>query len=359
MKRAIGIGVGGLVLSVGVILAIQFWMQGSYRTTHAEISPGDGPGDALRAMAPVREVDPERSSFRPPESCPLATCGPSASSAQARAGIAGTYRSVTKSECNLELELRRRGEAIVRRTCRSEDSGHREDLRVDTARWMFADGEVRIEGAGAPARFSYRERLPYRSFGHEGAGRGLEPVMGPGERDRVDLYGYGELWRHPLPDSDAGPVTYLAPGAFEDIPPRVRAQLEVRGCRIPQAWGNAAPHNVVSGRFASPDQIDWAALCSVDGASRVVILWGGPASCPNVFSASPDAGFTSPEGTGFFSRGITAVPASRVQDPRYWSQPEDGSPPSGHDALSDAYYEVEATAYYCHGGRWTLFHSRR
>lgn len=41
----------------------------------------------------------------------------------------------------------------------------------------------------------------YSGFGGEGAGPGLEPVGSPEERDRVDLHGYGTLWKHPHPEA--------------------------------------------------------------------------------------------------------------------------------------------------------------
>jgi hypothetical protein len=150
-------------------------------------------------------------------------------------------------------------------------------------------------------------------------------------------------------------IVRLSPADFPDVPDTVRNHLVELGCSIPQGWGDPDPHNVVSGRFASPEQTDWAALCSRDGTSAVVVLWGGPVACPAPLAPMPDRNFLQDLGQDgiHFSRGLSAIPADRLS--RHWTPSGDAPPQIGRDALADAFFEKGATAYYCHEGRWLEF----
>ncbi len=155
-------------------------------------------------------------------------------------------------------------------------------------------------------------------------------------------------------DIAEGKIERLVPDAFPQLPDDVRATLEHEGCRVPQAWGEDEPHNVVNGSFAVTGQTDWAVLCSVNGRSSILVFWGGAATCPSPLAASlPDRSFLQQTGVDgiLFSRGIAAITLRE----RYW--PIDESLPDGptHDAITDAFYEKGATAYYCKDGTWLTF----
>ena len=102
----------------------------------------------------------------------------------------------------------------------------------------------------------------------------------------------------------ADEIVRLEPAVFENVPPAIRKALSDQGCSIPQTWGNARPHNIVSGAFAAPEQNDWAALCSRNARSAVVVFWGGPARCPPLTASRPDRSFLQDTGT----RGILLLP---------------------------------------------------
>jgi hypothetical protein len=44
--------------------------------------------------------------------------------------------------------------------------------------------------------------------------------------------------------------------------------------------GGPTETNVIRGEFARVGQLDWAVLCSRDGHSTILVLWGRPTSCP-------------------------------------------------------------------------------
>lgn len=67
----------------------------------------------------------------------------------------------------------------------------------------------------------------------------------------------------------------LPPKAFPELPSNVRAELERRGCTIPQVPMINGRQNVIKGEFSKPGQTDWAVLCSIDRVSSILIFWNG------------------------------------------------------------------------------------
>src|SRR6266487_4404220 len=83
----------------------------------------------------------------------------------------------------------------------------------------------------------------------------------------------------------------LKPSAFPGLPVAVRRYLERRGCEIPQAFSDKAPHNVVPGRFTSAMQMDIAVLCSKVRVSTVLVFQGGKTSAIAELAQHPDEAF--------------------------------------------------------------------
>ena len=66
----------------------------------------------------------------------------------------------------------------------------------------------------------------------------------------------------------------LPPSDFPHLPKSVRDDLDARGCTIPQVYcRNCKPHNVISGHFKHPSQVDWTVLCSIDRQSTLLVYW--------------------------------------------------------------------------------------
>lgn len=82
-------------------------------------------------------------------------------------------------------------------------------------------------------------------------------------------------------DEAAASIRHLAPSVFTEAPAAVRNHLIEDGCTVPQAYNDSTRHNVISGEFAAPGQIDWAALCTRGDSAGIVIVWGGPVRCPS------------------------------------------------------------------------------
>jgi hypothetical protein len=72
---------------------------------------------------------------------------------------------------------------------------------------------------------------------------------------------------------------YYRPDDFPFLSADVRKELNAKRCLIPQDVEKETMTNVVNGEFAHHGQKDWAVYCSVDGKSKVLIIWGGPSQC--------------------------------------------------------------------------------
>jgi hypothetical protein len=79
---------------------------------------------------------------------------------------------------------------------------------------------------------------------------------------------------------EAHPYTIhrLPPSSFPELPAPLAAQMAARGCMVPQSYQAHRPENVIMGSFSSPGSRDWAALCSHDGVTDLLVYFSGSAS---------------------------------------------------------------------------------
>ena len=145
----------------------------------------------------------------------------------------------------------------------------------------------------------------------------------------------------------------LDPSTFTNVPAPVTAELQRRGCTVPQVFGGQQPHNVVRGSFRTPDRVDWAVLCSRQRRSSILIFWNGNPKLVSELATRSDADFLqviSPGEIGF-SRGIAVASPDyiRRQAQRY-GRP---TPPRlTHDGIDDAFVEKASIVWYLDGGKW-------
>jgi hypothetical protein len=160
----------------------------------------------------------------------------------------------------------------------------------------------------------------------------------------------------PLPGAGAraGAETLrLSPADFLDLPPAVRAELDRRGCTIPQVHGEARPHNVVRGAFRSGRRTDIAVLCSRDGASGILIFWGTDFRSTDEIARQPDEGYLQVMASGEIGYSREIVTASpdfiRRQHERYGG----AKPPAlSHDGINDLFLGKASVVWYLHDGKW-------
>jgi hypothetical protein len=156
-------------------------------------------------------------------------------------------------------------------------------------------------------------------------------------------------------DRAARQIQRLAPAAFPELPTAFRAELESRGCTIPQSgYRGGPPHNVIRGSFGARGQTDWAALCSRDGRSVILLHWGGAAQCPRELQPAVDRGFLQGVGGGriAFSRGISPRSSYHVYPDEGDTSAVDREVPLEHDGIDDAFEGKASTVWFCRAGKW-------
>lgn len=163
-----------------------------------------------------------------------------------------------------------------------------------------------------------------------------------------------EAWR--IRKAQEPEIQRLLPRDFKALPQKAIKELEALGCAIPQSAASeedSAPHNVISGSFAQKGQTDWAVLCSTNGVSSIVVLWGGPAKCESRLPPGSDKAFL---GSGnsicglSYLRRIQGVTSKKHIALRLKMDRKVKLPPIDHAAISDEYNDE--LIHYCSGGKW-------
>ena len=148
-------------------------------------------------------------------------------------------------------------------------------------------------------------------------------------------------------------IVRLPPTAFPKLPVAIVRELQRRNCTIPQEVFSKTPHNVVRGQFAKRGQADWAVLCSVNGASRILVFWNGSANSPAELAGAEDKGYL--QGLGGdkigFSRGISAVGKDYITQ-HYQAYGGPKPPPIDHQGINDAFLEKASVVQYFFEGKW-------
>lgn len=145
----------------------------------------------------------------------------------------------------------------------------------------------------------------------------------------------------------------LSPTAFPELSLDIVRALLLRGCTIPQMWGVEKPHNVIRGEFARRGQTDWAALCSRNGKSALLVFWGGAADSVAEHPSVPDLSFLQGVGNDDigYSRVIGIAGRDYILDHyREYGGPK--PPPIDHDGIEDAFEGKASAILYFYKGEW-------
>jgi len=145
----------------------------------------------------------------------------------------------------------------------------------------------------------------------------------------------------------------LRPAAFRSLPRDLQADLQRRGCTVPQAFTGGPPHNVIRGRFLKATGFDWAALCSRHRRSSIIVFWGGSARAVSELAERPDQDFLQVTGPGTigFSRalGVATPRFIREHNEQYRGR---NVPKPDHDGINDIFVEKASVVWYRHRGLW-------
>ena len=144
----------------------------------------------------------------------------------------------------------------------------------------------------------------------------------------------------------------LQPANFVGPPEPVKATLSRLGCRIPQPWGDSKPRNLICGEFMEAGRTQWAALCSRNRSSAIIVIdENGPVRAE--LASRPDRGYLQGIGNGQigFSRQLSPVGRDFILARfRAFGGPE--PPPIDHQGIDDSFLGKASIVLYFHEGKW-------
>jgi hypothetical protein len=143
----------------------------------------------------------------------------------------------------------------------------------------------------------------------------------------------------------------LPPATFTELPGPIRRDLEKRRCLIPQSYEARTPENVIHGAFHEKGSTDWAALCSHDGTSTLLVYWNSSGAKPEEIAAQVDADTADPhDETNVlgYARGIDPASPSAIAETLV-NKPYG---PFDHDGIKDAHIERSSVIHYFKNGTW-------
>jgi hypothetical protein len=148
-------------------------------------------------------------------------------------------------------------------------------------------------------------------------------------------------------------VVRLSPAAFPELPKNLRAELQRRGCTIPQLSMTEGRQNVIKGEFAKPGQTDWAVLCSVGRISSILVFWNASEINPGRIAETKDIDrLQGAEGDKIvYSRAITAVGKADIMR-HYLGYGGPRPPPIDHQGIDDAFVGKASVVNYLYQKKW-------
>jgi len=150
-------------------------------------------------------------------------------------------------------------------------------------------------------------------------------------------------------------IKRLPPTAFPILPPKIVANLQSRGCTIPQQHGRD-PMNVVRGAFLKKHQIDWAVLCSINRASSLLVFWGGSdENVSEISEAYPDKAWLQGSEDGiFYERIINVIGKKEIMEYYPCFEGRRKAPPIDHEGIEDVWDGKTSSVYYYYQGKWLI-----
>lgn len=159
--------------------------------------------------------------------------------------------------------------------------------------------------------------------------------------------------------SPGGPIPYrirrLPVNSFPELPRDIAAQLDRRGCLIPQTYAAHRPENVIHASLQHAGSSDWAVLCSENGTVSLLVFFGESPAQPAVLgSAMETQRLQKHLGTNVlgFNWGIDPASPEAIRQAQLGLSPRPPRP--DHDALADSVIDHNTIYHYFSNGAWRL-----
>jgi len=154
-------------------------------------------------------------------------------------------------------------------------------------------------------------------------------------------------------DAAVSEIRRLPPDAFPELPDAVAGVLASRGCTVPQPLPEGAPRNVIRGEFYSSGEVGWAALCSVNYSTSLLVFRDDGDTNPESIDTLDDRRRLQflDDGRVGYSREITTVDRDCImRHYRSYGGPE--PPPIDHHGIDGAFLEKASVVFYYDRGGW-------
>lgn len=162
---------------------------------------------------------------------------------------------------------------------------------------------------------------------------------------------------HVIADGRSAPylIRHLPVASFPELPPPIQAELNRRGCLIPQTYEAHHPENVVHGSFERRGSSDWAVLCSERGNVSLLVFFASAAEKPSALVSSRETEhLQAHDATGLlgFNLGIDPATPEQVRDSQVGMDPR--PPMLDHDSVAASVVEHRTVYHYYAKNAWKL-----
>lgn len=150
-------------------------------------------------------------------------------------------------------------------------------------------------------------------------------------------------------------IRRLPVNSFPELPEPIAAELNRRGCLIPQTYEAHHPENVVRARLEQASSLDWAVLCSAHGTVQLLVFFSSAATVAPMVLATAQEKDRLQVRVGRdvmgFNWGIDRATPEQVHEAQAGLEPR---PWLKHDALSDSVIDHRTVYHFYDKNAWTL-----
>jgi hypothetical protein len=150
-------------------------------------------------------------------------------------------------------------------------------------------------------------------------------------------------------------IRHLPISSFPELPEELDAQLNRRGCLIPQTYEAHHPENVVHASLERAGSSDWAVLCSSRGTVSLLVYFSSAPSELLVLAAAPETErLQAHDSTGVlgFNWGIDPASPQQIREAQIGMEPRPAL--VDHDALADSVVDRRTVYHFYLKNAWTM-----
>lgn len=183
------------------------------------------------------------------------------------------------------------------------------------------------------------------------AGAQADPAPARSQHEPLVVTGQVDIAGHSTPYL----IRRLPVSSFPALPAAVQAELNGRGCMIPQTYEAYRPENVIHADFEGRNARDWAVLCAAQGTVSLLVFFDGGSQPPSVLASAPETERLQahdPSGVLGFNWAIDPASPSQVAEAQRGMFPR--PPVLDHYAVADTIVEHRTIYHFYAKGAWTL-----